>query len=129
VIFFILSGSSLTIEQKKSLRDDGFNLKKIPLDPARFYKMHVSLEAVYHKNSNIILLENCDQCGYERYVTIGKEWVDSEQPCILSADSLNGRDLFLAKGYGVSIFCSQRFVDVYNKYKLTGLLFEPVQVI
>lgn len=124
----ILSVNDLAEEQIKELRYDGVKIKKIPVDPPPYYKMHVEMGGEYHDKSNIILLESCSECGYERYVTPGKEWVDTGE-FFLSLDSLKGYDLFRVKGYGFNIFCTEKFREVYQKHALTGLLFKEVQVL
>lgn len=125
----IVSVNDLTDMQKRELRHDGFKVNKIPPDPPEYYKLHVSLGAEFHEKSNIILVESCDECGYEKYITKGKDWVESSDGIILRKDSLNGSDLFLAKGYGFSVYCTERFVEVYNKHELTGLLFREIEVL
>lgn len=124
----VLSVDELTDIQKKELRYDGFKIKKIPKDPPKYYKLHVSIGANYHEKSGIILRDSCSECGYEKYVTKGKDWVESE-PTVIQKDSIKGYDLFMAKGYGQTIFCTEKFADVYIKHSLTGLLFDEVEVI
>lgn len=125
----IISFDELTEAQKKELRWDGVKVNKIPSNPPHYYKLHVCIGAEYHENSNLVLLESCDDCGYEKYVSKGKEWVDSSEGIFLKKGSLIGYDLFKVKGYGATIFCSEKFVEAYKRHALTGLDFDEIEVI
>ncbi|MEA5023429.1 MAG: double-CXXCG motif protein [Desulfitobacterium hafniense] len=125
----IVSVRDLTEQQKKELRHDGIKINRIAADPPAYYKLHVELGAEFHEKAQIILRENCSECGYEDYITLGKDWVDSEKGIFIRKDSWNGKDLFLCKGYGLHIFCTERFADVYHSNGLTGLEFDEVEVL
>lgn len=124
----VLSVSKLSKDQIKELRNDGFKVNKIPENPPIYYKLHVSLGAEYHEKSNVVLKENCDYCGYEFYGIKDSE-PHIEKSFVLKKNSWNGKDLFIAKGYGHIIFCTEHFKEVYYKNNLSGLCFTEIEVL
>ncbi len=124
----IISADDMSESDKRELRTDGVPLKKAPPE---YYKLNVKYGAVYHERSKIIVKSFCDKCGTKIYATKGHDWVESgeEYPDILDAKSIRGYDIFMAEGYGITHFCTERFYSVYKKYNLTGLLFTPIDVL
>lgn len=123
-----LSLDELSAVQKKVLRDEyGINLNHISSSPPTYFSLDVSHGATYHKNSNLVEVDHCDCCGHGHYVTNGLDWVEGVP--ILSRESLMNYDIFMAKGYGASLFTNARFKWVYDQYNLTGLIFEEISAI
>ncbi|AFL99850.1 MULTISPECIES: double-CXXCG motif protein [Desulfitobacterium] len=125
----VLSFNDLTDMQLKELRRHGTRVNKIPTVPPAYYKLHVDVCAELYRKSNIILLDSCSECGYETYLAESKERIESRDSLFLRGESLNGIDLFRAKGYGVNIYCSERFVEAYQRHELTGLMFTEIVVL
>lgn len=117
------SFSDLSVEEIKELKRDRFKVDRIPLNPPQYYRLFIKYIAKMHKESNYILLESCDACGYTHYGTKVRE----DERIIIDESTLNGDDFFLLEGRGSVIYCTERFVDIYNKHNLTGLDFDEVE--
>ena len=123
----MISGNELTEGQKKTLRLDGINIKKIATNPPKYFKLHVAIGADLHEDSNRIRTDYCEVCGYESYIQKGENPYLYDH-AVLRMDSLAGTDLFKSIGYGDTVFCSERFRQIYDKYKMTGLFFTEIEV-
>lgn len=127
----IISSADLSADDIRELRIDGIPLKNVVANPPEYYKMDIEQGAVYHEKSKIIIKTSCDECGIKIYATEGQMWIAprEEYPIIIDAKSLKGYDMFYAEGYGLTVFCTERFYEVYQQNKLTGLKFVPIEVI
>lgn len=125
----VLSVRDLSDLQLKELRRQGIRIHKIPTEPPVYHKLHVAVSAEFYKKSNVILLDRCPECGYETYSAESKERIEARDYLYLREESLKGADLFRAKGYGVTVYCSERFVEVYKRNELTGLTFTEIEVL
>ena len=121
----MLSKRDLTEEKRRDIKDGyGYRIyNSIPDDPPKYYKILANKTARLHPKSNVILTGKCDVCGYEMYEKRG----DVFAPDYLDKESWNGDDLFGVIQYGTSIYCTQDFVHIYNKYALTGLIFDSIE--
>ena len=124
----ILSAEELTKEEKRDLREGGVNIKRVPINPPVYYKLHVSIGADYHEKSGIEFGEKCNICGRQKR-TVSEAVGGMIAPRILKKESLNGNDLFRSIGYGNTVFCTERFKEVYEEYGLTGLEFDDVKLL
>jgi hypothetical protein len=77
--------------------------------------------------SGIVLVEECEVCGYEKYRP--KEKNNFLPQLYLKNGSWDGSDLFRVKEFPAVVFCSERFVEIYKKHTLTGLLFDEIEMI
>ncbi|MPW26724.1 hypothetical protein GC105_13100 [Alkalibaculum sp. M08DMB] len=122
-----MSKEELTDEQVKDFKEEyGIKaLKSIPNNPPIYYKILAKKTAKLHPRSRVILIGKCDVCGYEEYDKEGSYF----DPDYIEKDSWNGDDIFGVKEYGTTMFCSERFVEIYHKHSLTGLGFDRIEAI
>lgn len=123
----ILSRNDLSLYVIKRFREEGYKVNEIPNEPIRYHRMFLEFGANCHSKSEIVLNAECSACGYGNYVTVGKPYIDPTHPIYIDENSWDGKDIFAIKSLGFNKFCTQRFVDIYNKYNLTGWVFEKVE--
>jgi hypothetical protein len=117
----ILSGEQLTLDIRKSLKNDGFKIDKIANNPPKYHTLFANYGAKSHVATNRFITKECSLCGYLEVIDKG----DALRSYVyLQKGTWNGNDLFRVKEYGNQIFCSERFKGIYEKYKLTGLKFD-----
>lgn len=123
-----MSVNDLLSDEKKILRQEGYKVNNFSSNPPIYFRMFIDEGAMLHSESNVHLIEKCIDCGFQSYATVGENYVDPFQPIIIDKSSWNGQDLFLIKELGARIFCTEKFVEIYEKYKLSGLVFEKVEI-
>ena len=101
----------------------GAKINMIPNNPPMFHRLIVERSAELHLSSNVVLRERCETCGYENYEKIG----DVFAPEYIKRDTWNGNDLFMVKQFYAVIYCTERFVNIYDKYSLKGLEFKKTE--
>lgn len=124
----IISANELTLEEKRELKEDAVNVKKVAVNPPKYYKLHVSIGATYHEKSGVIFRGKCDECGYEDYTVVNPDNYNIPYH-IVKKESLNGNDLFRSIGFGRAVFCTERFKEICEKHKLTGFLFKDAEAL
>lgn len=123
----ILSANTISLKDKKELRRDGLQIKNIAVEPPNYYRLFIDGKAELHEKSGIVLVEKCEVCGYQKYRPKDK---NNFFPTLYLKDgSWDGSDLFRVKEFPAVVFCSERFVEIYKKNNLTGLLFDKVDII
>lgn len=125
----IKSVLDLSSEKLKELSKRGYIVKKFSHEKPLYYRLLVDGNAQAHKNSEVILTEFCEICGFELYTTIGKSYIDPFHPIYIDMQTWNGDDLFLVKELGSRIFCTEKFKNIYNNNNLSGLIFDKVKSI
>jgi len=103
--------------------------KQIANDPPQYHRLLLQVGAdLDFQKTNIELAINCPKCSLKKYRTPGFTYVSENTPHIIQS-TWKGFDLFHVEGLGNTIFCTERFIEVYNQYKLTGLEFEQVETV
>ncbi|MDR0321182.1 MAG: hypothetical protein LBI28_06740 [Treponema sp.] len=103
-------------------------VKKIPNDPPQYYRLLLKQGAeLDFQKTNIELTVDCSKCGRKRYATPGCSYHEGT-PYIIES-TWKGYDIFYIEGMGNTVFCTERFIEIYNQNKLTGLEFEKVQTV
>ena len=120
----IVSKDEISPERIKQLREKEYKVQNISSNPPNYYRLFVERSAELHPKSEVFF-EECDVCGYRKYAS----HKDPFRAEYIKKDSWNGSDLFMVKEFGAVIYCTERFVEVYQKHKLTGLLFKKVESI
>ncbi len=120
----IVSKSEILSKKIKDLRDSGYKVKDISDDPPIYYRLFVQVGAELHEESNIVLVEECNSCDYHKYMPKDNDYF---HPNYIKVDSWNGNDIFRVKESSSAIYCSERFVEIYNKHKLSGLRFKEIK--
>lgn len=120
-----LSREEISPEKLKDLRNEGENVKKIAISPPPYYLLRTHKAAKLHPDTQIGVME-CKECGYHAPYTLGMDYVSCETLKIIDLKSWDGNDLFLVENFSELIFCTENFVDLYNKHELTGLRFQEV---
>jgi len=127
----MVSFRDLTTEKAKEIRDYSGSaaLKKIPDDPPQYFRLLLKQGAdLDFQRTNIELAVDCPKCGLKRYQTPGLTYVGENMPHIIES-TWKGCDIFYVEGLGNRMFCTERFVGIYNQNELTGLEFEQVEVV
>ncbi|MDD7792997.1 hypothetical protein [Clostridium sp. 'White wine YQ'] len=121
-----LKKDEISKEKLKSLAEDGFNKNKISNLVQNYYFLDVSIGAELDSKTEIIVQEYCNSCGYVKYRTEGKTFIDPAHPIYIKKASWNGNDIFRIKELGNTIFCTQKIVDLCKEHKLMGIGFEKI---
>lgn len=125
----IVGCSELTKEQKRSLREDGVNVKKLHDEKPTYYRLTAEKGACLHSDSNVVWVDSgekvCKACGFG----VGYKQKNWDDPIYIQKNTWNGRALFKVKEFsGPVFFCSEQFKNGWEEEGLTGLLFEEVIV-
>lgn len=116
-------------QELKELKDAGNKASNIPNKPVNYSRFFADIGANLHINSEVHLAGNCDYCGFRQYVTKGELYIDPFHPQYIDKKTWNGYDVFRTKETSAALFCTEKFISVYEKYKLTGLIFKGVEAI
>jgi len=128
----MVSYRDLTVEKLKDIRDTfGYPaVKKIPNDPPQLYRLLLKQGAdLDFEKSNIKLTLDCLTCGSRVYDTPYFEYSAEHGKIIftptvyIKESTWKGYDIFHVEGYGSTVFCTEKFIEIYNQHKLTGLRF------
>ena len=129
----MVSFRDFTSLEIKKMRDSigSAALKKIPNDPPQYYRLLLKRQGadLDFKKSNIRLVLDCKRCGCRDYEIPNVKHVDGKlfYPKLSIIESTwKGYDIFHVEGYGNTVFCTERFVEVYKQAGLTGLIFEQM---
>lgn len=123
-IIDIIPRDEIPPAKTKKLRQSGYNVKKISNNPPNYYRLFAERSAELHIKSEVFFEQECTACGYRKFVK-----TDPFKQEYIRKDSWNGSDLFMVKEFGAVIYCTERFVETYQKHNLTGLLFRRVESI
>lgn len=123
----VKSMDNLTKEEEIFCKEAKYKAKDFLINPPNYYKIfipHIGAES--HEKMGLKLLGKCDFCGYEeyefeeesngRYMTIKKETINPNY------------DIFRVRGSLIE-YCTERFKNIYEKHKLTGIDFEEVELL
>ncbi len=127
----ILSMDDLSPEQLRDLKINYTysQLKKFAKNPPTYHKLFIDGKAELHEKAGVVLVEYCEHCGYKRYDIPGSPpFYMIGSPKFIKKESWDGSDFFHVKEFH-TIYCSERFYEVYKKHNLTGLIFEEVEAI
>jgi len=123
----IITLDQIPEEKKKELRRRGYDVKRFSNEAPECYRFCVDGKAELHDKSEIITVSVCDKCSYVTRRTKDRPYVDPDHPLYITKSSWDGSDFFREKGSENRIFCTERVVEVFEKYKLTGLEFTEVE--
>jgi hypothetical protein len=115
----VVSVNDLSEGTKKRLRLEGDAVKLFATNPPMYSVLHALGKAQLHEKSEITV-EECKACGNIQLN------MDLDHPKYIKNETWDGSDLFLVPYFPALIFCSERFVEIYTKHNLTGLLFTKV---
>jgi len=103
-------------------------VKRIPDDPPQYHRLLLKQGAdLDFKKSNIQLIFECSTCGRKKYDIPYSHYKDDGFALIYLIESTwNGRDIFYVEGMGNTVFCTERFIEVYSQHELTGLEFAQI---
>jgi len=132
----MISLRDLTAEKLKAIRDwSGYTaVKKIPNDPPQYFRLLLKQGAdLDFEKSNVELVLNCPTCGRKDYKhPIGNFNLETNEttwpPIYIIESSWKGYDIFYIEGKGNTVFCTERFFEIYSQNKLTGLEFRQISV-
>jgi hypothetical protein len=125
----VKSFDNLSEEEELYCKEMKYKRKDFLDNPPNYYKLFTDVGAEIHEKAKLKLLEKCDVCGHLYYEFNNPEgWRFTPASLTIKKDSVTNDDLFKVIGYGGE-FCSEKFKKVYDKYKLTGLNFEEVELI
>jgi len=129
----MVSFRDLTREKLKQIRDwAGYaDTKKIPNDPPQYYRLLLKQGAeLDFQKSNIKLTIDCTTCGRKNYdIPYSHYGPNGSEQIYIIESTWVGYDIFYAEGKGNTLFCTERFIEIYEKNKLSGLRFEKIQTV
>jgi len=120
----VVAKSNIAPAKIKELRDMGYKVNNISDDPPSYNKLVANRSARLHQMSNVVKV-NCDICGFEGYQMMVME--DIFKPETIKEESWNGDDIFMVEEFCSVVYCTEKFVEVYKKHELTGLIFKEVE--
>ncbi len=122
----VILQDELSYEQKKELRDKGYNVTKISNIKERYYMIYTEIGAKLHKDSNFEWIEEgedvCKHCGYG----VGYKPKDYFDPYYIELDSWNGDDIFRVEELTGTKICTEKFMSLCKENNVTGILFEEI---
>jgi len=129
----MVSFRDLTKEKLKQIRDwSGYAAaKKIPDDPPPYYRLFLKQGAdLDFQKSNIRLAIDCTTCGLKSYdIPYSHYGPDGSKEIYIIESTWKGYDIFYVEGKGYTIFCTEQFIEIYEKNNLTGLEFAQIQAV
>ena len=125
----IVPYDKLSIQEIKEIRRDGFDVKKFSNEVPKYYRFYSDGKAELNEKSNVLTDEHCDECSYTHYYTKGYSYFDTNSPFYITEKTWDGKDFFTVKEFPTLENCTERVVEIYNKYKMTGLYFEKIESI
>ncbi len=117
---------AITSEEKKEFRSFGNKVNKFATDPPTYHLLKVTGKAELHEKTNVII-EPCPSCGFAKIAEPGKNYFHPDSPFYIQRSSWDGSDFFVVPYFPFVYLCSQRFLEIYNKHHLSGLLFREVE--
>lgn len=125
----IKSTDNLTEDEELYFKENRYKQKDFLVNPPDYYKMFIpKFGAEPHESLGVKLISKCNACGYENY-ELDTPYAGILSPMILKKESIIiSNDLFTVKAYGGE-YCTERFKNIYDKHKLTGLNFEEVELL
>jgi len=103
------------------------NTKLIVNDPPQYYRLLLKKGAVLDFiRSGVKKVSSCKVCDYVEY-DIPFELIGDSSRIYITGSTWEHYDLFNVEGMGNTMFCTERFISVYNVNNLTGLMFQPIQ--
>jgi len=106
--------------------------KLIPNDPPQYFRLLLKQGAdLDFEKSNVEMILSCSTCGSKKYKhpisDYNRETNEITYPPVyIIESSWKGYDIFYVEGKGNTVFCTERFIEVYNQNKLTGLEFRQI---
>lgn len=126
----VVSSEDVSDDKKSQLHKAGYKVNNFASKPIVYYRLLVDGKAELHEKSEIVLVESCDICGFFKYRPLKKPITleDHFPKFIIKDGSWDESDFFRVKEYDAVIFCTEKLVHIYEKNKLTGLIFNKVIV-
>lgn len=123
----IITQDELSNEEKKKLRDDGYNVKKLSNVKPKYYMLYPEIGACLHEDSNVYWVDEgeyiCKHCGYG----IGYKQKDYFAHEYIQLDSWKGNDLFKVREFAGAIYCTEKFKKLCEDAELTGIVFSEIE--
>ncbi|MCD9024486.1 hypothetical protein [Cohnella silvisoli] len=123
----IMLHDELSLDALQTLKKKGCKINLISDSVPQYYRLFANVGISLHERSEIELLDFCDACGYKKFITPNLSYLDPSAPIYFARETWNGDDLFMTEELGASLFCSEKFVQVYKENNLTGLKFSKIE--
>ena len=123
----VITQDKLSNEEKKKLRDEGYNVKNLSNINTQYYMLYPEIGANLHESSNFKWVDEgeyvCKHCGYG----VGYELKDYSAPYYIKQSSWNGNDVFRIKELMGSIVCTEKFKDLLIENDVSGVCFKEIE--
>ncbi|MDQ0917038.1 hypothetical protein [Paenibacillus sp. V4I5] len=111
-------------EFQRLLRLAGENVKKMPENPPQYYMVMINGLISLHQEQNLKFI-HCNKCGLVRAVSPGSSFINTDHNLIIDASSWRCEDI-MNTNYPARNVCTERFIEIYHKHELTGLIFSDL---
>jgi hypothetical protein len=123
----VRSMDNLTKEEEIFCKEEKYKAKDFLINPPNYYKIFIpNISAEPHEKMGLKLLGKCDFCGYEKYSF--EEESNGIDMTIKEETIKPSYDIFRVRG-SLLMYCTERFKNIYEKHKLTGIDFEEVELL
>lgn len=126
----VLTRKEMTEEQlKKYRRRKGYDIvRKFHDEEPVYYKLSAEIDAKYHVDSNIFLNDSgkdvCVHCGYG----VSYQKIENyNDPDYIDISSWGGNDIFRVTGFGMGLYCTEKFKNLCEEQGFTGILFREIE--
>ena len=123
----VITQDKLSNEEKKKLRDEGYNVKNLSNINTQYYMLYPEIGANLHESSNFKWVDEgeyvCKHCGYG----VGYELGDYLAPYYIKESSWNGTDIFRIEELMGSIFCTEKVKKLFVENDVSGVLFKEIE--
>lgn len=125
----VLTRSEMTEEQLKEYRGrKGYNIvRRFHDEQPVYYKLSAGIDAKYHVDSNVIFNDSgkdvCVHCGYG----VGYIREDYTAPKYIDLSSWGGNDIFRVTGFGIGLYCTEKFKNLCDEHGFKGAFFEEIE--
>jgi hypothetical protein len=126
----VKSFDKLTEEEETYCKEMKYKQKDFLLNSPDYYKLFVSnIGAEPHEKLGLKLVGNCDSCGYEKY-EFNEPFTGILTPMIIKKESINtDYDIFKVRGSGLTMYCTEKIKNIYEKHKFTGIDFREIELL
>ncbi len=123
----VVTQDELSNEEKKKLREEGYNVKTLSNIKPQYYMLYPEIGANLHENSNFKWVDEgeyvCKHCGYG----VGYKLNDYLAPYYIKESSWNGTDIFRIEELMGSIICTEKVKNLFVENDVSGVLFKEIE--
>ncbi len=104
------------------------DVKKISNHPPKYFLFIADGQVKLHEKSNLSVFR-CEACGYTKVLTSDNKFVMNDHELLLDVSSWQGEDFFSVDYFPSAYYTTEKFYQIYQEQKLSGLQFTEIQTI